>query len=174
MDKKLFPIKTKHFFIRSRNDAAPFEEGLSVNLKGDDREVGSVSLKGELVHGTAEFDVRFEDDYAKDGYYAEVYAAMSDLFFRVKEVFAIECLCRYDDDHRIRGLERAGFVRRDFKGDSYRYSMLRQKTGWTGLYLIIGLVAGMIMGIVLSNLWVGTVIGVILGLVIGLLLDHRK
>lgn len=42
MNADLFPLKTKHFFIRPRNDAAPFEEGLSVSLKGDDREVGCV------------------------------------------------------------------------------------------------------------------------------------
>ncbi len=170
----LFPVKTRHFLINSRNTYAPFEESLSVTLKKEGTEAGNVSLTSGLIHGTVEFDVSLEGEYAKDGYYAEIYAAMSDFFFRFREVEEIICFSGYEDDHRIRGLERAGYVRRETKDDSCRYSVTRQKTGWTGLYLVIGLIAGMIMGIVFSNLWVGTAIGVVTGALIGLILDRRK
>ena len=171
----IFPLETKHLLVKPVNEAEPLQDRLLVTLKEGDKEIAYIKCDGELIHGFVGYELNmYPEYYAEERYYEEIFGVMAKFFMAVNEVMEVSCYCRFDDDHRKRGLEKAGYIRREFKGDSYRYSVYRQKTGWTGLYMIIGLTVGFVLGIILSNLWMGTAIGVLMGTVIGLLMDHRK
>ena len=53
------------------------------------------------------------------------------------------------------------------------YSIIKEKTVWTGVYVIVGIVVGMILGVVLNNVWLGFAIGLIVCLCMGVIMDSN-
>ena len=100
---------------------------------------------------------------------------MANFLFRIKDVREVGCKCKYEDYIRREALDKSPYVRREREeGDVLRYSITRQKTGWTGLYLVIGLVAGTAAGVLIGNMWIGTAIGVVVGVLTGYGQDLRR
>ena len=175
MSNSLFPIETKHFFIRPQNEEKPLEEEWSVCLKeADQKKVGNISFVDGVLHGELQISVSLEHEFDKTDYNREIFFAMSNFAFQSDNVREISTKCNYEEENRVRGLEKAGYVRRETTDGIHLYSIKKQKTSWTGLYIFFGIIAGFILGITFSNLWMGTVIGVVTGTIIGLLLDKRE
>ncbi len=135
--------------------------------------VGRLRFEHALYHGELELSLELDPTYDTSGYNAEIYFAMARFVFRFKDVKEISTVCRHEDDHHVRALEKAGYVRRETKDGRDHYSMKKQQTGWTGLYLIIGMCAGFIIGILIGNLKIGTLAGVLIGAIIGYLMDKQ-
>ena len=174
MSNSLFPLETKHFFIRPQSEEKPLEEGWSVCLKdGEKREIGSISFEDAVLHGELQISVTLDPEYNKADYNREIFFAMSNFAFQSQEVREISTQCRYEEENLVRGLEKAGYVRRETVDGIHHYSIKKQKTSWTGAYIFVGLIAGFIIGITVSNLWMGTLIGVVTGAIIGILMDKR-
>ena len=174
MAEKLFPLVTKHFNITPKDENRPMEEEWVVSLKEDNQaQVGSLRFEDGLFNGEVKVAVELNTEYDKTMFVQEVYYSMARFVFRIKDVREICTECRHENDHRVRGLEKAGYVRRETKDGVDHYSMTKQKSSWTGLYIMIGLISGFIIGLTVSNLWMGTIGGVLTGAIIGYLLDKR-
>lgn len=169
-----FPLETTHFFIEPKDPGNLWREEWNILLKKEDRkQVGTLRFEEASFHDEVYFSADLDKEYDRAPFGVEIFYAMSRFAFRFKNIREISTVCRHDNDNRIRSLEKAGYVwRRSQDGDVY-YSMKKQKTSWTGLYAIIGMISGFIMGITISNLWVGTIAGVLIGTVIGVLMDKN-
>jgi RimJ/RimL family protein N-acetyltransferase len=174
MSNNLFPIETKHFFILAQNEEKPLEEGWNVCLKdGDQNKIGSISFEDAVLHGELQISVMLEPEFNKADYNKEIFFAMSNFAFQSDNVREISTKCNYEEENRVRGLEKAGYVRRETIDGIHHYSIKKQKSSWTGVYVFVGLIAGFIIGITVSNLWMGTAIGVVSGIIVGLIMDKR-
>ena len=175
MAENFFPLKTKHFIIAPGNEKNVLEEEWSVTLNdGDKARVGSIHFENGILNGEVQMEVELEKEYEKSKYVQELFYSMARFVFQSDDIREISTQCRHENDHRVRGLEKAGYVFRQFKDGNDYYSMKKQKTSWTGLYVFIGLIAGFILGLTVSNLFMGTIIGVLSGAIIGFLLDKRE
>ncbi|MBQ6589339.1 MAG: hypothetical protein IJI01_11740 [Butyrivibrio sp.] len=175
MGESLFPLVTKHFLISPGNEKNVLEDEWSVSLNnGDQTKVGSIHFEDGVLHGEVRMAADLNPEYEKSKYIQELFYSMARFVFQFKEIREISTHCRHENDHRVRGLEKAGYVYRENKDGSDYYSMKKQKTSWTGLYVMIGLIAGFVIGLTISNLFMGTIIGVLSGAIIGYLLDKRE
>ena len=175
MSNSIFPIETKHFFIKPTSEEKPLEEEWSVSLKdGDQKKIGSICFEDAVLHGELQIKVTLDPDFDKVDYNREVFFSMSNFAFQSQEVREISTKCRYEEENRVRGLEKAGYVRRETVDGIHHYSIKKQKSSWTGMYMFVGLISGFIIGITVSNLWMGTAIGVVTGAIIGYLMDKRE
>ena len=174
MAENFFPLKTKHFIIAPGNEKNVLEEEWSVSLNdGDKARVGSIHFENGILNGEVQMAVELEKEYEKSKYVQELFYSMARFVFQSDDIREICTSCRHEKDSRVRGLEKAGYVLRQFKDGTDYYSMKKQKTSWTGLYIFIGLIAGFILGLTFSNLFMGTIIGVLSGAVIGYLMDKK-
>ena len=175
MSEKLFPLETKHFTILPQNQKDIWGTKWDVCLKsGNHQMVGELKFAGELTNSEAKFCVKLENEYDKERYYAEIFFMMAKSLFRFTDVREVYTECRYEEEHLLKGIEKGGFVYRQTIDGIRVYSMKRQKTVWTGVYIFLGLIAGFLMGLVVSNLWLGTISGVAIGVIIGILMDKRE
>lgn len=175
MSEIVFPLVTKHFFISPKNEKNLWGEEWSICFKDGDKEnIGSLHFEEAGFHGSVKMFVELDPPFVEERNISEVYYAMSRFIFRFREMREICTFCRHEDDKSVRGLEKAGYVLREFKDGNDYYSITKQKTAWTGAYVIIGMVAGFFIGIMISNLWAGTIAGVLIGTVIGYLMDKRE
>jgi hypothetical protein len=172
---KLFPLVTKHLLLNPKNPRAPLEANWDITLRKGSVKIGELTCDNTLVHGYVEFDVELEPEYTEtSSYYREVYESMAGFLFRVKDVREVGCKCPGNDYIRREALDRSPFVFREREQDAFRYSITRQKTAWTGLYLMIGLFSGTVAGVLIGNLWIGTAVGVVIGVLTGLGQDLRR
>ena len=175
MNEIIFPLVTKHFSLVPGDEKRIWEEDWSINLAGDDQtNIGHIHFEDGIYHGEVKISVDMNPEYDKTGYVQEIFYSMARFVFLFKDIREISTVCRHENDHRVRGLEKAGYVLREFKDGSDYYSMKKQKTSWTGLYVIIGMIAGFLIGLLISNLWAGTIGGVLIGTIIGYLLDKKE
>ncbi|WP_408072304.1 hypothetical protein [Butyrivibrio sp. JL13D10] len=185
MSDGMFPIETKHFYIQPSNEKKLWGEDWAISPKKktnqettnqaevDTNTVGHLRFEHALFHGELELSLELDATHNTSGYIAEIFFTMARFVFKFKDIKEISTVCRHEDDNYVRGLEKAGYVRRETKDGKDHYSMKKQQTGWTGLYLIIGMCAGFIIGILIANLKLGTLAGVIIGIIIGYLMDKR-
>ena len=175
MGENIFPLVTKHFTIQPKDREKLWEDEWVVTLRdGDNKEVGRLGFEDAVLHGEMKIHVNLEKEYDKEDFIRELFYSMAKFSFNFLDVREISTVCRHEDEHRVRGLEKAGYVRRETKDGCDYYSMKKQQTSWTGFYVIIGMIAGFLIGIVISNLWAGTVAGVLIGTVMGYLLDKKE
>lgn len=175
MNKIDFPLETRHFTIKPKDEDNLWREDWSICLKnGDDREIGTLRFEEASFHGEVHFSSDLDPAYDKEYYSAEIFYAMARFAFRYRNIREISTVCRQVNEHRVKGLEKAGYVRRQSKDGDVYYSMKKQKTSWTGLYIFVGMIAGFLIGITVSNLWTGTCAGLLIGIIIGILMDKRE
>ena len=173
--KKIFPLVTKHLLITPINPEVPQSGSWDIELRKGSSKIGVLTFEGAPVHGYVEFDVKLDPAYTEESfYYREVYEVMANFLFRIRDVREVACKCPGNDYIRREALDRSPYVNRELEGDTFRYSITRQKTAWTGLYLMIGLFTGTAAGVIIGNLWIGTAIGVVIGVLTGLGQDLRK
>ncbi len=174
MSEKFFPLETKHFIIRPEDEKDLLGKEWSVCLRDNDQtKVGALNFAGAFVNNEATIGVKLEQDYDKAGNYAEIFFIVAKSLFRFTDVKEVHTECRYEEEHLMKGIEKADFVYRETIDGNRYYSMKKQKTVWTGVYILIGFIAGFFMGIVFSNLWLGTISGLVIGIIIGVLMDKK-
>ena len=174
MAENLFPIMTKNFSISPKNEKNLLKEGWNISSKnGENTNIGNIEFEDGIYHGEIKIAVDLNPEYDKIKFVEEIFYAMARFVFRFKEIREISTVCRHENENRVKGLEKAGYVRRETTDGNDHYSMKKQNTSWTGLYIFIGLIAGFIIGLVVSNLWMGTIGGVLIGALLGYLMDKR-
>ncbi|SFB99306.1 DUF456 domain-containing protein [Butyrivibrio sp. YAB3001] len=175
MTKNAFPLITQNLNILPEDAHNLWEEKWNVSLSDDAHtSIGTLHFEDGISHGEVKLSVDLAPEYEKTEYIEEIFYAMAKFVFRLKEIKEISTSCSHENDHRIRGLENAGYVFRNFKDGHDYYSMKRQKSSWTGLYVIVGLIAGFFIGITISNLWLGAIAGVLIGTAMGYLMDKKE
>ncbi|WP_155834152.1 hypothetical protein [Butyrivibrio sp. VCD2006] len=174
MSDKFFPIETKHFFIKPQKEEMVWGDPWEIRFKnGDQNSVGKIGFEDTIFHGEVAISLDLDAPYEKSGYNEEILFSVSRAVFRFRNVNEVSTSCRHEDDYKVKGLEKAGFVRRETKDGVDYYSIKKQKSGWTGLYIILGMCAGFMVGILISNLWIGTIASVLIGAIMGIIMDKR-
>lgn len=175
MKKSRFPLYTEHLSIRPRNEEKIWNEKWDISLKEAESEViGFMSFEGAKVPGEVPIRVELDEEYRNKGYGSEVFYTMSRFALGFRNIKEVCAACRHDNHLCTRALDKAGYVYREKKDGMEWYSVKKDRSAWTGLYLFIGMFAGLILGIVFSNLWAGTAVGLFAGLVIGQGLDRKE
>lgn len=175
MGESIFPLITKHFNIFPEGEGNLLKEKWHVTLNGDDKtNIGSLCFEDGIFNGEVKMNVELDSAYEKSKYIQEIFYSMARFIFQFHEITEVSTECRHENDNRVRGLEKAGYIRRETKDGSDFYSIRKQKTAWTGFYVFIGFIAGLLIGIVVSNLWMGTVAGIVIGAIMGYLMDKKQ
>ena len=143
--------------------------------ESDTERIGWVSFEGTKERGTVPISIEIEPLYRRRGHGTAVLKMMREWAFFHKDIFEISTQVSNENTELIHALERAGFIYSEGlsieNGVMETYSITKQKSSWTGLYIIIGFIAGMILGIVLNNMWVGLAISIFFGLAFGIGMD---
>lgn len=137
--------------------------------------IGWISFAGEKEAGTIPMEIMILDpDNRNKGYGTEAIRIMSDWAFLHKNIFEITAVSEHENSGYIMALQKAGYVLREATRETEYYSITKQGTSWTGLYLAIGIVVGLVLAFILNNGWVGLGIGVFFCLVIGSSMDIKE
>ncbi len=175
MSETLFPLVTRFFVIEPVNKEKIWEDEWKISMRDEkSRDVGVIRFGDGSFHDELNICVDMDKEYDKEKYTADIFFSIAKFVFGFQNVREVSTSCRHEDDHRLKGLEKAGFVRRETVDGYDHYSMKKQKSAWTGFYVIIGIIAGFMIGILISNLWAGTIAGVLIGSLIGYLLDKKE
>lgn len=168
-------IKTKELIIKPKDPAELWEGDWQIFLRGkEDTYIGRASFAGEKQYGTIPLSVELEEKYRNQGYGTEVFKLLVSFAFGVKNIYEVIAITDRENDKCVYALEKAGFVRRSQDGSSETYSIVKPKTTWMGLYLIIGVVVGLILVVVLGGSWLGMVIGMLAALLLGAVMDSQE
>lgn len=144
-------------------------------LKSDsNKKVGTVSFDGAPERGHLHIVVEPEKEYIDSKEMKTMLRALVDWAFNQKGAYEIEAETGHEDDSRIYLLQAAGFIFRNGTKEQDYYSVTKQATSWTGLYLFIGIIAGFGIGLILEMMVTGLLIGVFIGIAIGAALDHKE
>ena len=175
MSSLQFPLLSEHLAFDPSVDEDFWNKPWTVSLRDEPETViGTVSFAGATIAGEVPINVELKPEFRDQGYGAEIFAFMARWVFRFRNLREVTAVCDHENDKCIHALSKAGYVYREIKGNREYYSIKRQKTGWTGLYVIVGFSAGFMIGLLLTNLWLGTAIGVLAGAITGILLDLRE
>lgn len=136
-------------------------------------QIGTASFAGEKALGVVPVYIEIFEQYRNQGHGTQALKMMVQWAFERKNVYEISAMTTQGNDKGIRILEKAGFVFRRSDGATVEYSIIKQRTSWTGLYLMLGIALGMALGVVSGNLWVGFVIGLVACLSIGATMDGK-
>lgn len=152
------------------------EEWIITSKKNDNVQIGVVSFAGEKVMGSVPITISIEDRYHDQGYGTEALKMMVNWAFLHRNVYELTAEIDHENSRAIAAFEKAGFIYRD---DNHlnkieHYSITKQKTSWTGLYVFIGIVVGLTLGVVLNSPWIGLGIGLVLSLLIGAIMDNNE
>lgn len=146
----------------------------SINERKDDqRLVGNVWFNSEPERGVVEIDFNIEPEFREKEYAREMLRAIVDWVFKKKGLYEIKMTVDVEDRYKIDALEHAGFVFRMGNKEVRHFSIVKARTAWSGLYLMLGFVVGLLLGLLFNNMIMGIAIGVVVGLVIGIILDIR-
>lgn len=151
-------------------------EWVIASRKDGNKQIGTVSFMGDKGRGAVPIHIMLEERYQNRGIGTEVLKMMVDWAFLHRNVYEVTAVCEHENDKAVKSLEKAGFVYRDHnKLDKIEhYSIKKQPSSWTGLYLMIGIVVGLILGIVLNMPWVGLGLGLVVSLLIGAIMDNNE
>jgi len=176
MAKSKNTLKGSKVFIKPSNDDNLWEEPWDIYVvDGEKEKVGQVSFAGEKSMGTVPISIEIPDiHYRNRGFGTEALRLMTEWAFYHRNVFEIKTTSEHENSAYIMALQKAGFVYRGGTRFIEDYSIVKQKTSWTGIYLFIGILAGLIMGFVLNNAYAGLGIGVFIAVIIGGSMDFKE
>ena len=140
--------------------------------KGEKEQLGTASFAGEKLLGAVPLNVELMPKYRNRGLGTEIIRMMVNWAFLHKNVFEIVSKVEHENDKGVNALQKAGFVFRGNEGKVETYSIIKGKTVWTGVYVVIGILVGMILGIVINSVWLGFAIGLGVSLCIGAIMDN--
>lgn len=138
--------------------------------KGAKNHVGGFWFLGAPNRGTVSVKFRIFDEYKGKKYGTQGLRYLIE-WALVNKVYVIEAEVDAENSGAISVLDRSGFVYRDGDWKLQKYSYVKPKTSWAGVYFMIGILTGMLIGIVINSMIVGTLIGVVIGLLVGTGMD---
>ncbi|MBP5223117.1 MAG: GNAT family N-acetyltransferase [Lachnospiraceae bacterium] len=171
MAKSVYLQKSDKITIQPTDEQHLWDSDWVIALRDDGTAIGTISFEGEKALGTVPLNIVLEERYRNRGFGTEAIRMMVDWAFLHKNVYEVTAVSEHENDKFVHALEKAGFVFRDGDRHIENYSIKKQKTAWTGLYLGIGIVLGLILGFVLNNFYAGMVVGVAVSTLIGAALD---
>ncbi len=174
MDKKRYYLKSEQITITPSNEEDLWESDWVIAFrKGEKEQIGTASFAGEKILGTVPLRVELAQNYRNRGLGTEVIKLMVNWAFLHRNIYEVISQVEHENDKGVNALQKAGFVFRGNEGNVETYSILKEKTTWTGVYAAVGIIVGMILGLVLNNLWVGFAVGLISCLCIGTIMDYN-
>lgn len=174
MDKKRYYLKSEEITITPSNEEDLWESDWVIAFrKGEKEQIGTASFAGEKILGTVPLRVELAQSYRNRGLGTEVIKLMVNWAFLHRNIYEVISQVEHENDKGVNALQKAGFVFRGNEGNVETYSILKEKTTWTGVYVAVGIIVGMILGLVLNNLWVGFAVGLISCLCIGTIMDYN-
>lgn len=172
MKKNDFCLKSETITITPSNRDDLWESDWIIAFrKGDKEQIGKVSFAGEKRLGSVPLNVELMPKYRNRGLGTEIIRMMVNWAFLHKNVFEVVSRVEHENDKGVNALRKAGFVFRGNEGKVETYSIIKEKTAWTGIYAVVGIVAGMILGIVINSVWLGFVVGFAASLCMGAIMD---
>ena len=137
------------------------------------RKIGEIWFEGEPERGTLAMDFNIEPEFKQDAVVKSVIKGFTDWAFAHNDIYEITVNTPTGDYYRTDAVERAGYVYRIGNREVEHYSIVKPKTTWLGLYILIGIVAGFLMGILFGSMSIGMAMGVVIGMLMGAVLDTK-
>lgn len=174
MMKNNFCLKSYTVTITPSNMENLWEsDWMIVFRKGEKEQLGTASFAGEKLLGSVPLSVELMPKYRNRGLGTEIIRMMVNWAFLHKNVFEVVSKVEHENDQGVNALQKAGFVFRSSEGKVETYSIIKEKTVWTGVYAVVGILVGMILGIVINSIWLGFGIGLSASLCIGVIMDNN-
>lgn len=174
MNKKSFYLKSEIITITPSNEEDLWESDWIIAFrKGEKEQIGTASFAGEKLLGAIPLKVELVQKYRNRGLGTEVIKMMVNWAFLHKNIYEVVSRVEHENDKGVNALQKAGFVFRGKEGNVETYSIVKEKTAWTGIYVAVGIIMGLILGLVFNNAWLGFAIGFISCLCMGKILDYN-
>lgn len=174
MNKKSFYLKSEIITITPSNEEDLWESDWIIAFrKGEKEQIGTASFAGEKLLGAIPLKVELAQKYRNRGLGTEVIKMMVNWAFLHKNIYEVVSRVEHENDKGVNALQKAGFVFRGKDGNVETYSIVKEKTAWTGIYVAVGIIMGLILGLVFNNAWLGFAIGFISCLCMGKILDYN-
>lgn len=174
MNKKSFYLKSEIITITPSNEEDLWESDWIIAFrKGEKEQIGTASFAGEKLLGAIPLKVELAQKYRNKGLGTEVIKMMVNWAFLHKNIYEVVSRVEHENDKGVNALQKAGFVFRGKEGNVETYSIVKEKTAWTGIYVAVGIIMGLILGLVFNNAWLGFAIGFISCLCMGKILDYN-
>ncbi|MBO7599670.1 MAG: GNAT family N-acetyltransferase [Lachnospiraceae bacterium] len=169
--------KSSKLLIEPTDETDLWEKDWEIKLKRDTPEtIGTISFAGEKNMGMVPIKIELQKEFRNRGFGTEALKMMTDWAFYHRNIYEVSAVTGFENDPYIHALEKAGFVyrSRDKASETEVYTITKQPSNWTGLYIAIGVVIGLILGLVFSNLWLGMAAGVVICSLTGLSMDVKE
>lgn len=140
----------------------------------EQHKVGTVCFDGEPERGRVSLKVECEDEFVDTREARSMLNAMISWAFNQKGIYVVETVAEHTDYHKVELLQSAGFVYREGTRSIEQYSVIKEPTSWTGLYVFIGFVAGLILVVVFDHIVIGLTLGLFAGVSVGSIMDHNE
>ncbi len=174
MKKNDFWLKSDMITITPSNEEDLWESDWIIALrKGEKEQIGTASFAGEKLLGAVPLKVELSQIYRNRGLGTEVIKMMVNWAFLHRNIYEVISWVEHENDKGVNALRKAGFVFRGKEGNTETYSIIKAKTVWTGVYVVVGIIVGMILGIVLNNVWLGFAVGLVSCLCLGAVMDSN-
>lgn len=174
MDKKNM-LKSSQITIEPSDETDLWNADWIISLaKGERTRIGKASFAGEKFRGTVPLQVELEEEYQNKGYGTETIRMLVSWAFRHPNVYEVTAVAEHENDKAVKALGKAGFVYREGDRHTEQYSIVKGKSNWLGIYLVIGICLGLLLGIVLSAPKLGFGIGLIASLIAGAAMDNSE
>ena len=180
MEKGKYDYKSGNMLIKPTNEDDVWNSKWDIYLveKGDHTKIGWLSFEGEKVSGTVPIQIELLPLYRKRGHGSSAIKMAREWAFLHRDVYEIEAYADKDNTDYINALQKCGFIYRNepsiYKSENEKYSVVRPKTAWTGIYVVIGVFVGVALGIIISSPWVGIVISLGIALALGTYMDSTE
>ena len=156
MKKKDIWLKSDTITITPSNAEDLWESDWIIAFrKGEKEQIGTASFAGEKLLGAVPLKVELAQEYRNRGLGTEVIKMMVNWVFLYRNIYEVTSQVEHENDRGVNALRKAGFVFRGKEGQMETYSIIKEKTVWTGVYVVVGVVVGMVLGVVLNNVWLG-------------------
>lgn len=174
MKKSSFCLKTDTLTITPSNEDDLWESDWIIAFrKGEKEQLGTATFAGEKRLGAVPLYVELLPEYRNRGLGTEIIRMLVNWAFLHRNVFEVISSAEHENGKGVNALQKAGFVYRGSEGAVEKYSIIKEKTAWTGVYVIVGVLNGMLLGVVLNNLWMGFILGIVISLCIGEIMDNK-
>ncbi len=174
MKKKDIWLKSDTITITPSNAEDLWESDWIIAFrKGEKEQIGTASFAGEKLLGAVPLKVELAQEYRNRGLGTEVIKMMVNWVFLYRNIYEVTSQVEHENDRGVNALRKAGFVFRGKEGQMETYSIIKEKTVWTGVYVVVGVVVGMVLGVVLNNVWLGFALGMVVCLCMGAIMDSN-
>ena len=180
MKKGRYDYKSGNMLIKPTNEEDVWNCKWDICLveKGDTTRIGWLSFEGEKQTGTIPLQIELLPLYRHRGNGTNAIKMAREWAFLHGDIYEVEAFSDRENTDYINALQKSGFVYREdpsiYKNSNERYSVVKPKTVWTGIYVVIGVFVGVALGIVISIPWVGLVISLGIALALGTYMDSSE